>query len=416
MVFSSGLFQRHRNRLADPRALLTIMVAVGLLCRLAFVFFTPVFYAPDEVSHYNYIQYLLEKKAFPVQTSKLGDTTDDFEYNQPPLYYLLLTPLFGVAKGGFHSVAATVTLLRLSSVLLWGLNVWLGKVWLRRLEVKDPFIWAFVMGMICLLPTYTFVSAVINNDNLLATLGGGLLCLLAVRERTLKTSLATGLLLGLALLVKQSAIVFIPAIALLAALDGIQQRVKWGAVLGQLGAVLGVAVLVYAPRALWNLQVYGTLTPEFLITTPIRWPSFVHGMVSAAHNLVKSFWAVSGITNNVAYPFPLAGMLLMALCVVAQQAGIQSGRGGADAKLGPSGAMMGALLLAVVVNVALVLRFGYLFGMGQGRHLFPLLFPIGLVLGWGLRTLVTKYPAVQAVAFWVAYAVAFTVFSLCRFP
>ena len=415
-LFWLGLCQCHWKQSAEPRTLLTILVVVGLLCRLGFVFFTPVFYAPDEESHYKYVQYLVEKKALPVQTSKLGDYTNDFEYNQPPLYYLILTPIFWVRGAGSDGVSATVILLRLSSVLLWGVNVWLGKVWLKRLEVKDPSIWVFVMGMICLLPTYIFVSAVINNDNLLATLGGGLLCLLATREQALRTSLATGLLLGLALLAKQSAVVFIPAIAARAVLDGIQQRVKWGAVLRHLGAVMVVAALIYSPRALWSLQVYGTLAPEFLILTPIQWPSFFHGLASASHNLVKTFWAVSGITNNVSYPFPLVGMLLMALCALAQQAGKGGARGESNTKLGPSGAMMWALLIAVFVNVGLVLRFGYLSGMGQGRHLFPVLFPIALVLALGLRPLPIKNPAVQAVGFWVAYAVIFTVFSLYRFP
>ncbi len=415
-LFWFGLNQRQRNQPLELQALLTILISVGLLCRLAFVFFTPAFYAPDEVSHYKYVQYLAEQHAFPVQTSKVGDPTNDFEYNQPPLYYLLLTPLFVAANAAFHSTAATVICLRLVSVLCWGCNVWLAKLWLRRLEVKDSFVCVFVMGMVCLLPTYVFVSAAINNDNLLATLGGALLYLLARREQTLKRSLVTGFLLGLALLAKQSAVVFVFAIAVLAAFDGIQQRLKWSAVLLQLGAVLGVATLVFLPRALWNFKVYGTFTPEFLVVTRIPWPSFLHGMVSAGHNLLKSFWAVSGITNNIGYPFPLPGMLLMALCVVAQQDGIHRARLGDDQKLGPSDAMMTALLVAVLVNIGLVLRFGYQFGMGQGRHLFSVLFPIALVLAWGLSPLPIKYPAVQAAGFWVAYAVIFTVFSLHRFP
>ena len=43
------------------------------------------------------------------------------------------------------------------------------------------------------------------------------------------------------------------------------------------------------------------------------WPSMVYPIASAVHNLVKTFWAVSGISNNVGYPFPLPGMLLLLL-------------------------------------------------------------------------------------------------------
>src|SRR5207247_8997280 len=111
------------------------------------------------------------------------------------------------AQALFHSQAATVLSLRLFSLLLWLLNVWFGTVLLKRLRITDQAVWLFVMAMVCLLPTYTFVSAAINNDNLLATLGGGMFCLMARREPPRKASLALGLVLGLALLPKQCAIV-----------------------------------------------------------------------------------------------------------------------------------------------------------------------------------------------------------------
>lgn len=414
-LFWFGLFHRYRSQAAEPRTLLAILVTTGLLCRLGFVFLTPTFYAPDEESHYKYIQHLVEKRSFPIQTSKLGEYTNDFEYNQPPLYYLLLAPLFWLGHAVFGEVSATVILLRLVSVLFWGVNVWLAKTWLRRLEINSPFVWTFVMGMVCLLPTYVFVSSVINNDNLLTTLGGALLCLLARREPSRKNALTTGLVLGLALLTKQSACVFVPAIVLLALGDGLQKRTSWTTALIRIAIVGGASALLFLPRAFWNFKTYGSLTPEFLILAPIPWPSFLHGLAATAHNILKTFWAVAGITNNIAYPFPLVGMLLMGLCLLAQQEGIRSPTT-ADHSSGISSAMTWALALTVIINIGLVMRFGYISGMGQGRHLFPVLFPLALALATGVRPLPIKSPGAQVVGFWVAYAAVFTAYSLTRFP
>ena len=73
-------------------------------------------------------------------------------------------------------------------------------------------------------------------------------------------------------------------------------------------------------------------------------------------------------------------------------------------------------MVAVATNVVLVLHFGYLTGMGQGRHLFALLHPIALMLAFGSRSLALQNSIARVAGFWITYAVAFVVFSLCRFP
>jgi 4-amino-4-deoxy-L-arabinose transferase-like glycosyltransferase len=284
------------------------------------------------------------------------------------------------------------------------------------LEITEPFVQIFVMAMVCLLPTYTFVSAMVNNDNLLATLGGAILCVLARREQTVRRALLLGLVLGLALLTKQSAVVFLPAIVLLALLDSLRQRTRWVTGLWHLGIIFGIAALLYGPWALRNWRVYGTFTPEYIPTTLKVWPSFVYGVASACHHLLKTFWAVSGISNDVAYPFPVPGMMLLVLFVVGLLRGWLSEQRADPLNLAANRPVLAAFLLAILVNVALVLRFGYLMGMGQGRHLFPLLVPIALILAAGLRSIPLRNLQLHTVGFWTTYAVAFVVFSLSRFP
>jgi 4-amino-4-deoxy-L-arabinose transferase-like glycosyltransferase len=412
-----GLLYWHQRRPLTARSLFVVVLVLGIVCRLAFVFLTPIFYAPDEQSHFNYLKYVAENHAFPVQAGRMGESDNEWEYFQPPLYYLTLVPVYRAMDSMFHSPAATVFALRLCSFFLWLLNIRLGLILLQRLEVKDEFLRLCTLTLACLLPTYAFVSSAINNDNLLITLGTGVICLMALRERSLKTSLLLGGLLGVALWVKQSAVVFFPAIGLLFFLERHRQAITWRTMFWQLGVVFGLAALIYSPWAARNWHVYGTFTPEDLSAAAKTWPSLVDGLISAAHNLVKTFWSVSGISNNLGYPFPLFGMGFGLVCLAGLALGWkQNPKPVATLLAGSHAPLLAALGFAVLVNVVLVLRFGYLYGMGQGRHLFPLLYPIALLLATGLRYVPARSPAVQATGFWITYALAFTAFSLCRFP
>jgi len=413
----SGLVYWQRRSPIPTRSLFAVVLILGILCRLAYVFLTPVFYAPDEQSHFNYIKYLSENRAFPIQAGPMGASDNEWEYFQPPLYYLLLAPVYGAVEALLHHPTVTVFALRLGSFLLWLLNLRLGLVLLKRLEIKDEFLWLATFTLACLLPTYAVVSSAINNDNLMITLGTGVLCLLAQRDKSLRGSLALGTLLGLALWVKQSTVVFFPAIGLLFLLEKLRGSITGRALLWQLGVVLGLAALIYLPWAARNWHVYGTLTPENLSAAAKTWPSLVDGVISAAHNLVKTFWSVSGISNNIGYPFPLFGMGYGLVGVAGLSLAWKQNSHAASRFLALPGApVYAALGLAVLVNVILVLRFGYLYGMGQGRHLFPLLYPIALLLAWGLKSILANNPAVNMVGFWATYALTFAAFSLSRFP
>ena len=411
-----GLWLRHGKRPFTSRVLVAMLLGAGLLCRVAFVFFTPVFYAPDEESHFNYVKYLAERHALPVATTKMGDPANEWEYFQPPLYYLGLVPVYRLTEILVHDQGVMLRVLRCGSVLLWLVNVWCAGVLLKRLKIEDGFARVFVFATVCLLPTYTFISSAVNNDNLLATLGGVTVCLMARREQTIRTSLALGWVLGMALLTKQSALVLLPAIVLWRVLECRRRGSEWNATFQQLAVALGLAVLLYAPWALRNWRVYGTLTPENLSATELVWPSLLHGLASAGHNLVKTFWAVSGISNDVGYPFPLLGMGLMVLWFVGTQTGLQPAQRPDALSWKANGPLLTALFLTTFVSALLVLRFGYQFGMGQGRHLFFLLQPIALLFVAGLQSLPVKHLKIHAAGFWITYATGFTACSLSRFP
>jgi hypothetical protein len=141
----------------------------------------------------------------------------------------------------------------------------------------------------------------------------------------------------------------------------------------------------------------------------------MRGLASAAHNLIKSFWSVSGIANNIGYPLAAIGMLFMMLAFYGLLRRWKQFPDCVDliTKHSP---LFTALAIAVMGNVFLVLYFGYQTGMGQGRHLFGLLFPIALILACGSRSLAFQNSFLRAAGFWISYAVAFLLFSLLRFP
>lgn len=410
------LYRRYRYTNGQRPSLFPALLIVGVVCRLAYTFLTPTFYAPDEQSHFNHIKFIATQGEFATQTTKLGDPTNEWEHNQPPLYYLALAPIYRFAMWLNLGLPLTVILLRSFSFLLWLVNLWFGLTLLNRLQITHRVVRTCCLAMLCLLPTYTFSSAAINNDNLLITLSGGLLCLLSRRNYSVKTALFTGLTLGLALLTKQSAIVFIPVVATLVGTELLKNKLPWKSGMIYLSLALGSAFLIYLPWLVRNWQVYHTLTPEFQVVETIRWPSFAYGCASAAHNLVKSFWAVSGIANNIAYPFPLVGMLLLAACFAAGQIGFHRKRTGDALHSNVNQPLLLALWIGVLINLLLVLRFGYLFGMGQGRHLFPVLLPIALLMGNWLRAWNVVKLEVHLAGGWMVYALTFTAYSLARFP
>jgi hypothetical protein len=408
------LWFRNRNQPVPLRALILVIVATGLLCRVGYALLTPVFYAPDEQAHFNYIKFLADRHAFPIMPPKPDESNG--ENCQSPLYYLAMAPLYHLAQMVFSHPSSIVRCLRMFSIALWLSNVGLGVVLLNRLQIKDRFVWVFVMSVVSLLPTYTFTSAAINNDNLLLPLSTGLLCLLMWKEPAMRQSIWLGMMLGFALLAKQSAGVFAPVIVLRLVLDGCRQRQRWPLVIACMVTAIGIAAIMYAPWALRNFQIYGTFTPELLAAPHKVWPSMAYGLASAMHNLIKTFWAVSGVANDIGYPFPIVGMLLLAGFCIFFFVSLRRASRFEAALPEDKQPVLNAFLFAVVINIILTLKFGYLLGMGQGRHLFPVLYPIAILLALRFRSLPLKNLAIHTAGFWITYALMFEGFSLGKFP
>jgi hypothetical protein len=130
---------------------------------------------------------------------------------------------------------------------------------------------------------------------------------------------------------------------------------------------LGVGVAIYSPWALRNWRVYRTFFPEQLSAVSKTWPSMAYGAASAAHNLIKSFWSVSGIANDVGYPFAAIGIAFMLLSLIGLCLYWKRIEQPLRIVNYPQFPILSALIIAVVINIILVLRFGYETGMGTDR-------------------------------------------------
>jgi hypothetical protein len=398
------------------RKLLAVIGCTGLLLRLAFALETPVFYAPDERAHFRYVAYLYEHKTFPVETSKTGAATNDWEYYQPPLYYLAMLPLYGLAAHAFHGrVEACVKTIRLASVMLWLVTGWLFLRILAALAIRSQPAAAVAAAVVCLLPTYVFTSSMINNDNLVIALGGVLLLLLT-RRSTAGSALLIGCVLGLAFLTKLSAIVYAVAVTGVLVLRAGTDLPRRTAAL-HLFVIAATALALYAPWGVRNMRLYGSVTAEDVANVPFVWSSPLYALRAVTGGMIKSFWAVSGIYNNVQF-VPVVGAAVTVAALIGLARCLFVRREHLVQLFGADLPYAFATLIAIAVNILLVLRFGLHYGQGQGRFLFPLLVPLALWTGAALTALplIGEKMRVHACGFFVTFACCFTAASLAAFP
>jgi 4-amino-4-deoxy-L-arabinose transferase-like glycosyltransferase len=169
--------------------LLTIFIVYGLLGGL-FALRTPAWQAPDEPAHYNYVRFVATTGGFPVLQpgdyphayleeiksrkfpTDLSIAPIRYEFHQPPLYYALLTPLYGLTQ-------AALLPLRLASVLLGAGVVALAYAIGRRVLPDRPAVALGATAFVAFLPQHLATVAQVGNDVLAELLLAATLYLLS---------------------------------------------------------------------------------------------------------------------------------------------------------------------------------------------------------------------------------------------
>ncbi|HOU16036.1 MAG TPA: glycosyltransferase family 39 protein [Anaerolineae bacterium] len=393
-------------------AILITYLVVGTL----YAVYTPAWQAPDEPAHYNYIRALAEGRGFPVMEPgdydqgylsrltaegfppELSVATLEYEDHQPPLYYLLATPIYWLGGG-------SVVALRLFSLLLGGVGVAMVMAILREFWPERPRLAWLGSGIVAFIPQFIAMMAAINNDALTLALLWLWLWLALRYLRGQTASWLLGGVLGLLLLTKSTGygaiVLAVLAIALRARRTG--QSLRWSA--REVLLILGPALVLGALWWIRNVAVYdwpdvmGLLRHDSVVVGQPRTADWIarDGLFpflrGAFRTTFRSFWGQFGWMGVVLDARIYLGLAIFSVIGVWGAAWrLATGlRAGLEARQRD-----GLLLLGASAFITLGLFAGYnlTFVQHQGRYLFPALPLVGLAIAGGLKHLLDRKLAV----------------------
>ena len=281
--------------------LLWLALACHLFLATGYVILTPSFEAPDENDHFYYAFHLANAGHLPlspgiVAARGLAPTEGANLAHHPPLYYALLAaylcasqqtdtvfsprtnPRFGDpthASQHLHFLHGAddsrpwteghLVLLGLRWLsVLFGLGSILCVHWLGHVSYPEqPRVADAAALLVSCLPMWSFLHGVLNSDSLATLLASAsltMLVLVARSERlTARTAIGTGVLLGLALLTKNTTLFLLPLAAIVFA-TAVSREMRAGhgprAALLTMGAV--AAVFALCGWMFWrNASLYG---------------------------------------------------------------------------------------------------------------------------------------------------------------
>lgn len=410
---------------------LPILITAYLCLAVAYSVIVPLGEASDEVSHFAYIQYLLAHRSLPpAEGAVLGES------RQPPLYYLMgalltvavpqqefavianpdfilddpQTPnlLLHTRREAFPYQGAALAwhLVRLLSIGLGAVTVWTAWQTARQFFPDDGWLaWGAASG-VAFLPNFLFLSAAVNNDNLIVALSAlGILQVVRLTSRTeasRRDVILLGVTLALAVYAKWSGLVlwvFAFVILLLSARRRSNQLRELlnprGAFATQAIVTFGVALVLFSPLMLYNLITYGdplgwslALAVTDLRTTPLT----PDGWLFILRGLFTSFWGRFGGVLHLKLPDAVyTGLAVGTLIAAGGWLGYAL-----DARRGVLRRGVGALLVTFgVFWLALgasFVRWTLTFaGTEQGRLLFPGLPLLSLFLVLGVARIFGAY-------------------------
>ncbi len=433
-----------------------LLVAAYLCLAGTYSVLVPLWEAPDEVAHFDFVAHLLRWRTLPVMLPGRLD-----EAHQPPLYYLLaalaaapadltddtgafrLNPQFQWAGGGgkepnaglhdrrerfpYRGHALAMHLGRAVSVLCGAVTVWFTILIGRRAAPGRPAVVGLLGGaLVAFNPQFLFIHGALSNDTLVSALASAGLwqTLRAVgRPEQLTGWAAAGLLAGAALLTKLNAAGFAAAAAAALALGAL--RLRSPRVLVQGGAALaGAAAAVCGWWLIRNVVIYGD---------PLGWRVYrtIFGPNLRQERLtfeevqlflvvqLRSYWAAFGWMNVQAPEWFHAGVRALCWAAVAGFVWLAARRLWRSRRGTRGSAWLDAGVL-VVLALALLAQEAYLLSVltrcnascYQGRYLFPVAAPIAVLLATGLVALVPRCHAVPAVVGLAATAATTAIYLL----
>jgi 4-amino-4-deoxy-L-arabinose transferase-like glycosyltransferase len=427
-----------------PSSFVVLIVAAYLVIGTLYAVKTPAWQVPDEPAHYNYVRYIVEHRALPVlragdydqkyikqfatpeNTPHLSIAPLRYESWQPPLYYVLATPIYFATNGSLLA-------LRLFSVALGGLLIVVAFLIVRQIAPGSPPLALGAAAFVAFVPQHVAMMAGVDNDSLAELL----LALIIWQTINLKSRhsprvreisnlkwVALGVTLGLGLWTKSTVYIAAPlvAVAIWLAYRGQPASRKWTWLIRRGILVFGPALSLGSLWWIRNITVYGW--PDFLVS--IRHTAVVVGQPTFAewiaqygwgyflqHFVVVTFQSFWGQFGWMGVPMPpryyvaLGALSLVALVgciwyfsVKYLMSNTLESFSAPSLKFGS-----GYLIFWVILTALVYVYYNTTFVQHQGRYLFPALIPIGLIFTVGLRQWTTLLPrAWRAVALAAPFA------------
>ncbi len=399
---------------------ISLILVAYLLAGTLYAIYTPDWQAPDEPAHYNYIRQLADGR-FPIiqpgdynqsyQEEVIGSEFDEqysvatFEYEdyQPPLYYLLQTPIYWLFDGAIRP-------LRLLSVLLGAGVVLLAYLIARHLFPSKAWLWLTTAAFVAFLPQHVAMLAAINNDSLAELLIAAILYALVRHSDPNRQRLVLGVLLGLGFLTKATVYLMVPIIGLYLLWANWRQ---WRPFFQQAIQLFGLAGIIGLPWWLRNATVYGNLDimgigahNDVVIGQPrtAEWIADM-GLLETLQRLFQttfqSFWGQFGWMGVLMRPWVYQLLLLFSVLTIIGLVFYFFGRSNTypdeiqkPAKTNRPVSFNWAIPINWVILAAtfalsllLFLTYNLTFVQHQGRYLFPGLIPIALAVSLAWATL-----------------------------
>lgn len=406
-------------------AMLWTVVLAGVVLSAGYALGVPPWNAPDEPAHYNYVKQVATRGELPelrsgdwdaallerLKASRFppSEPVDSIRYEgwQPPLFYLLASPLYRASAQ--LPLLERVGALRLLSVALSGVTVVLAFLAVRAVFRDDLPLQLSVAGFIAFLPMRSAIAGSVSNDAL-AEMVATLLLLLLIRisQSGLKKGYAVllGLTLGIALLTKMTLYGLVLLSFLVAALASrgsgrSGEPSRRGFALRPLGITAGVALLVAGWWFVRNALLYGGMDlfgsirhDQVVIGQPRPEQLDASWLGYFAPTLFKSFWGQFGwmgiLIDDRLYLLlgVISGLAALGLLLFLRRAVFEKGL------LSPhQRSSLGIMALAAAVVVAQLVVYNLSFIQAQGRYLYPALLPIAFFLVLGLRELMAPVHA-----------------------
>lgn len=436
------------------KLLLALIVLVYAFVGALYAIKTPDWQVPDEPAHYNYIRQLAEERRLPVL--ELGDYDQDYlgrltnkgfppelsvdtlEYEdwQPPLYYLLATPVYLFFDGALLP-------LRLFSVLLGAAVVLLAYAIAATVFPGRPLLALGTAAFVAFVPQHVAMMAGVNNDSLTELLIGAALLMVLLWLRDGRRGdlwlVGLGVVLGLGLVTKASfaPVVLTVALALLIVWWRGDERNR-RQLFRTLVLVLGPALLIAAPWWLRNVvtyggfDVYGTANHDAVVVGQPRTADWIetYGLRAWLERWVtftfQSFWGQFG-WMGVLMPTWLyralalwSALLLVGFLLALLEARGEKRHATGDTQHAGRSTQLVVLAITVLLVILTYVYYNRTFVQHQGRYLFPALIPIALGVAMATEALLrlVRWPdRLRPLAFAAPYfaMVGLSVYALWRF-